>query len=335
LIEAILSESRRVLRYRPGVLVVEHRLGFVVANAGVDQSNVDPAKDREPILLLPKDPDASARRLHGLLLQRFGRAVGVIINDSFGRACRSTKRPSPTKSPPRRCSWGRRMKPPRSSCCAESMARRRIAGRRASAQAGRRRPCRSAFPRNHMAVRILPMSGDPVRTRVHTGDGWLEFQRYFVQQECRPEVRGFLFAGAEAALAHADFLAHLKHPALRAVIICPSNPFISIGPILALPGIPEALRDCSAPVVAVAPVVGGKAVKGPTAKMMRELGPEVSAATVADQYRDFLDGYHADAAAGLPIPTVATRALMVSLADRENLTRTALELADRFSNEHG
>ena len=88
LVEVILNQSRRVLRHRPGVLIVEHKLGFVVANAGVDQSNVDPAKGAQPVLLLPEDPDASARRLHEQIRQRMGKTVAVIINDSFGRAWR-------------------------------------------------------------------------------------------------------------------------------------------------------------------------------------------------------------------------------------------------------
>jgi coenzyme F420-0:L-glutamate ligase/coenzyme F420-1:gamma-L-glutamate ligase len=88
LVEVILSQSRRVLRHRPGVLIVEHKLGFVLANAGVDQSNVDPKQGTQPVLLLPEDPDGSARRLHDGLRQRFGKTVAVIINDSFGRAWR-------------------------------------------------------------------------------------------------------------------------------------------------------------------------------------------------------------------------------------------------------
>jgi coenzyme F420-0:L-glutamate ligase / coenzyme F420-1:gamma-L-glutamate ligase len=88
LVEVILAESRRVIRHRPGVLIVEHRLGFVAANAGVDQSNVDPARGAEPVLLLPSDPDASAQRLCEQLHQEFGKAIGVVINDSFGRAWR-------------------------------------------------------------------------------------------------------------------------------------------------------------------------------------------------------------------------------------------------------
>jgi coenzyme F420-0:L-glutamate ligase / coenzyme F420-1:gamma-L-glutamate ligase len=88
LVEVILAESRRVIRHRPGVLIVEHRLGFVAANAGVDQSNVDPAKGTEPVLLLPSDPDAAAQRLHDQLHREFGTAIGVVIADSFGRAWR-------------------------------------------------------------------------------------------------------------------------------------------------------------------------------------------------------------------------------------------------------
>jgi coenzyme F420-0:L-glutamate ligase/coenzyme F420-1:gamma-L-glutamate ligase len=88
LVEVILGESRRVVRHRPGVLIVEHKLGFVVANAGVDQSNVDPAKGAQPVLLLPENPDASALRLREQFRQRLGRAVAVVINDSFGRAWR-------------------------------------------------------------------------------------------------------------------------------------------------------------------------------------------------------------------------------------------------------
>jgi coenzyme F420-0:L-glutamate ligase / coenzyme F420-1:gamma-L-glutamate ligase len=88
LVEVILGESRRVIRHRPGVLIVEHKLGFIVANAGVDQSNVDPDQGVQPVLLLPEDPDGSAQRLHRGFRERLGRRVGVVINDSFGRAWR-------------------------------------------------------------------------------------------------------------------------------------------------------------------------------------------------------------------------------------------------------
>ena len=187
-----------------------------------------------------------------------------------------------------------------------------------------------------LSARIVPMTDAPVRTHVKTCDGWLAFQQYFVEQQCRPEVLGFSFEGAATARAHPDFLDALKSPALRAVIICPSNPLISVDPILALHGVREALRHCAAPVIAVSPVIGGRAVKGPTAKMLRELGLEVSAAEVARRYQEFLDGYVIDDAdaslsEALPMPVVATKTLMLSLADREHVARVALALADRMA----
>ena len=123
-----------------------------------------------------------------------------------------------------------------------------------------------------VAPRVLPMSDDPVRTRVRTDEGWIDFQDYFVRRRCEPAVHEVAFHGAATARAQPDFLAALADPQLKAVVICPSNPFISIEPILAVPGVREALADCAAPVVAVSPLIGGRAIKGPTAKMMAELG---------------------------------------------------------------
>jgi LPPG:FO 2-phospho-L-lactate transferase len=185
-----------------------------------------------------------------------------------------------------------------------------------------------------IAARLLPASDDPVRTRLRTPDGWLDFQDYFVRLHCEPKVEEIVFIGAEKARPRPAFLAALADPDLRAVVICPSNPFISIDPILAVPGVRAALRDCRAPVVAVSPIIGGKAVKGPTAKMMAELGLPVDAAAVARHYRDFLDVYVADeadaaAVAGLDIPVVLTSTLMVTTNDREALARTVLAAADR------
>jgi len=189
-----------------------------------------------------------------------------------------------------------------------------------------------------IAARLLPMSDDPVRTRLHTPanstGGWLDFQDYFVRLRCEPVIDRLEFAGAADARPHPEFLAAIADPNLRAIVICPSNPFISIDPILAVPGVRAALRACAAPVVAVSPIIGGKAVKGPTAKMMHELGLPVDAAAVAHHYRDFLDLYIADeedaaAVADLDIPVVLARTLMQSLADREVLARTVLAAADR------
>ena len=120
---------------------------------------------------------------------------------------------------------------------------------------------------------------------------------------------------------------------LRAIVLCPSNPYLSIDPILAVPGLGDALRACGAPVVAVSPLIGGQAVKGPTAKIMEELGIETSPRAIADHYGDLLDGLvidEADRAGDLPtgLPTRATRTLMRSLDDREALARTTLEFAD-------
>jgi LPPG:FO 2-phospho-L-lactate transferase len=185
-----------------------------------------------------------------------------------------------------------------------------------------------------IAARLLPMSDDPLRTRLRTNDGWLDFQDYFVRLRCEPVISELAFVGAATARPHPDFLAGLADPGLRAVVLCPSNPFISIDPILAVPGVRAALRDCPVPVVAVSPIIGGKAVKGPTAKMMQELGLPVDAAAVAAHYRDFLDLYVADeedaaAVAGLDLPVVLTHTLMQSLADREALARTVLAAAER------
>jgi LPPG:FO 2-phospho-L-lactate transferase len=186
-----------------------------------------------------------------------------------------------------------------------------------------------------IAARLLPMSDDKVRTRLDTDQGKLDFQDYFVRLRCEPRVRQLEFAGSETARPHPDFIAALADPGPRAVVICPSNPFISVDPILSIPGVREALRLCQAPVVAVSPIIGGKAVKGPTAKMMEELGLPVDAASVGCHYRDFLDLYIADdvdrdAVAQLDLPTVLAPTLMVTLQDREALARTVLAAADRI-----
>src|SRR6266550_2183180 len=158
---------------------------------------------------------------------------------------------------------------------------------------------------------------------------------------CAPTLAGstsrsISCGGAASACAHPDALAALADPRLRAVVICPSNPFLSIEPILAMPGLREAIARAAAPVVAVSPIIGSRAVKGPTAKMMSELGVEVSATAVAQRYQDLLDGYvldRADAgeAAELGIPVTAAHTLMTSLADREELARHVLASADALT----
>jgi LPPG:FO 2-phospho-L-lactate transferase len=184
--------------------------------------------------------------------------------------------------------------------------------------------------------RIVPMSDDRVRTRVRSDAGWIDFQDYFVRQQCRPVVHELVFDGVTTARPHAEIVAALRSGNVRGVIVCPSNPFISIEPILTIPGMREAIKASGAPVVAVSPIIGGQAVKGPTAKMMRELGVEASAAGVAARYGGLLDGYvvdHADAeAVGNVGPRVTfAKTLMTSLDDRKALARVALDAADALA----
>jgi LPPG:FO 2-phospho-L-lactate transferase len=185
-------------------------------------------------------------------------------------------------------------------------------------------------------AKILPMSEERVRTRLRCAEGWLDFQDYFVRRRCTPAVMELAYDGAASARPQADFVAALADPRLRAVVICPSNPYLSIDPILALPGVREGLASCAAPVVAVSPIIGGRAVKGPTAKMMTELGLPVSAAAVARHYAGLIDIYVIDRGdtetASLPhVRTVKAATLMTTLADREALARAVLAFADEFS----
>jgi LPPG:FO 2-phospho-L-lactate transferase len=186
-----------------------------------------------------------------------------------------------------------------------------------------------------IAIRVLPMSDDPVRTRVLTADGWLDFQEYFVHRQCRPAVQGFTFAGAETARAQPDALAALERRDLRAIIICPSNPFVSVEPILAVPGVRAAIQQSPAPVVAVTPIIGGKAIKGPAAKMMAELRLDVSGEAVARRYAGIIDGFVVDDADPLPeswqdIKFFSAATLMTTSEDRLRLAHAVLQTADRL-----
>ena len=176
--------------------------------------------------------------------------------------------------------------------------------------------------------RILPMSDDPVRTRVQTPDGTLAFQHYFVRDRCEPTALGFEFAGAASAKLNPA----IAFDALDAVVICPSNPYVSVDPILAVPGMTEALAGANCPIVAVSPIVGGAAIKGPTAKMMRELGVPASTIEVAKHYRklathfviDEVDAGASDAVAALGLQTICAQTVMRTLDDRIALAKTVL-----------
>ncbi len=178
---------------------------------------------------------------------------------------------------------------------------------------------------------IAPMTDDEVATIIETDDGDLAFQHYFVRDRCQPEVRGIRFEGAESAMPSQALMTALRDD-LDAIVICPSNPYLSVDPLLAIPGVREALSAHAAPVIAVSPIVGGKAIKGPTAKLMAELGLEVTQETIAHHYRDLIDGLVLDTedaamADTLGVSTYVTNTVMKSLDDRTGLARAVLDFA--------
>jgi LPPG:FO 2-phospho-L-lactate transferase len=179
---------------------------------------------------------------------------------------------------------------------------------------------------------ILPMSDDPVRTMIETDEGVLPFQRYFVARRCEPAVRAIRFEGADAARPAPGVVEAIA--AADAVLIAPSNPFLSVDPLLAVPGLRAALAAATTPVVAVSPIVGGKAVKGPTTKLMAELGIAASATAIACHYAGLIDGLlvdQRDPPADLPVPEARCDTLMNSLEDRIRVARATLMLAERIA----
>jgi LPPG:FO 2-phospho-L-lactate transferase len=189
-----------------------------------------------------------------------------------------------------------------------------------------------------ISAQIVPMSDDAVRTIVQTTEGELPFQHYFVRRRCEPIVEGIRFHGATAAAPSAGIVEQLANPLVRAIVICPSNPYLSVDPILAIAGIRDALANSATPVIAVSPIVSGQAVKGPTAKIMRELGVAVNTKAIAAHYRGLIDGLvidEADAAdvAAADVPIMVTRTLMKDVADRERLAGDVLAFADELSRQ--
>jgi LPPG:FO 2-phospho-L-lactate transferase len=184
---------------------------------------------------------------------------------------------------------------------------------------------------------LLPMSDDPVRTIVETTEQKdLAFQDWFVRLHCEPAVRAVRFAGAAMAKAH-PILLDLTD--LRGVIVCPSNPFVSVAPILSLPGVRTTLEKAAIPRVAVSPIVGGQAIKGPAAKMLAELGHDVSALGVARYYKGLIDGFVLDAVdADLADPVAAlgmrvrvTDTMMRNDAEKQRLAATTIEFVDELA----
>lgn len=183
-----------------------------------------------------------------------------------------------------------------------------------------------------IAAGIVPMTDDVVATRVETDAGEMEFQEYFVRRRCEPRVRAVRFAGAATAQPTASALDALGASTLEAIVLCPSNPFLSIDPLLAIPGLRAALEKRRVPLIAVSPLIGGRAVKGPTAKIMDELGLAATVPAIAAHYRGIIDALVIDeqdahAGQGLDVPVFTGRTLMRSLDDRVALARCVLDCA--------
>ncbi|CAN5722413.1 2-phospho-L-lactate transferase [soil metagenome] len=178
---------------------------------------------------------------------------------------------------------------------------------------------------------LLPMCDEPVSTLVHTPDGPLEFQDYFVRRCQRDEVLGINLRGIEGSRISSAVSEALAEA--EVVVLCPSNPIVSIGPILSVPGMTEALSASSAPKVAVSPIVGGRALKGPADRMMDSLGHEVSAAGVSRMYEGLVDGMvvdredaeEEDDIVALGMEVLVTDSVMRDEEDRERLAREVLE----------
>jgi LPPG:FO 2-phospho-L-lactate transferase len=191
--------------------------------------------------------------------------------------------------------------------------------------------------RNRLGIktRILPMSNDTIATRVETPEGEISFQEYFVKRRWQAEVRKVFYAGVEKSRPAPGVLEAID--AATGIIICPSNPVTSIGPILAVPGIRDALKQATAPVIGVSPMIGELAISGPAHKLMAAEGMEPSALGAAKGYADFLDQFVIDSEdealtgklEALGITVVVTSILMKSLGDKRRLARQVLALVDK------
>lgn len=190
-----------------------------------------------------------------------------------------------------------------------------------------------------IASHVYPVSDDLISTTVHTAQGDLPFQHYFVREQCVPVVSGFSFEGISAAHPNREVMHRLQQDAYGGIVICPSNPFVSIDPILQVPGLWLALRESPAPVILVSPIVAGQAIKGPTAKIMTELGAGASALEVARHYCnrypglidwfviDESDAKLAGAIGELGLEVAVTSTIMKNREDKQALARHCLQLA--------
>ena len=171
--------------------------------------------------------------------------------------------------------------------------------------------CRKFGVKSH----IVPATDDSLKTLVKTPKGILSFQHYFVRDQCRPKILGLKYEGSENAQPCPALEVALESSLLETVVVCPSNPFLSIDPILAVKGLREKLKSSKARVIAVSPIVGGDAVKGPTANNLRDLGFSVSAYAIAKYYSDFIDGFMLDKGDENEISQIESLGIQVGLAD--------------------
>lgn len=184
--------------------------------------------------------------------------------------------------------------------------------------------------------RVLPMSDQPVRTLVHTDEGDLPFQHYFVRRRCEPMLIDLSFVGA--ATARMSEAVHLALETADVIVFCPSNPYLSIDPILSVPGLRQTLRRVNVPKIAVSPIVSGRAIKGPAAKIMQELGLLSSPLTVVDRYDDILTGFVLDEADrvvsdAVQVPTLVTDTIMSDRASKARLAEAVLAFAHTVSEQ--
>lgn len=186
-----------------------------------------------------------------------------------------------------------------------------------------------------MKARLLPVTDDYLRTMIETESGKLRFQEYFVKHRWQPAIRAIHFEGVEKASATVQVLGAISQA--EAIILCPSNPFVSIEPLLAVKPMREVLQKAKVPLIAVSPIIGGKAIKGPAAKIFSELGQTPSAFAVAQRYQDILDGFlldeqdaeQADTIADLGLHVAIADTLMIDAASRLRVADAVLELAAR------
>ena len=181
---------------------------------------------------------------------------------------------------------------------------------------------------------IVPMTDDKVRTMVATSLGTMEFQHYFVRSQCEPLVRSIYFENAEKASPAPAFAEILESDSIDAFVICPSNPYLSIDPILSVPGVREGLQNNKAPVIAVSPIVSGDSLKGPTSKIMSELGIECSATQIARHYTNLIDTLIIDSrdeALQKPIESLGIRAVVADIEMQNK--HDQCKLADRVVQE--